>query len=113
MFLTVSSATSMSEAVANTLMGMSIVFLVLIFIALIISLFKYISKFQEMFSKKTVEEPVKQPVAPVEKAPAPADNLMNDAQLVAVITAAIHAAAASNGAVSKDTLVVRSIRRAK
>ena len=41
------------------------------------------------------------------------DNLMNDAQLVAVITAAIHAAAASNGAVSKDTLVVRSIRRAK
>ena len=48
--------------------------------------------------------------------PAPAaGNLMNDAELVAVITAAIYAAEgqAGNGAVSKDKLVVRSIRRAR
>ena len=40
-------------------------------------------------------------------------NLMDDKELVAVITAAIYAASGSNGHVSKDTLIVRSIKRAR
>ncbi|MBE5944423.1 MAG: hypothetical protein E7258_05840 [Lachnospiraceae bacterium] len=106
----------MGQAAMNTLIGMGTVFVVLIFISFIISLFKYLPA---LFAKKPkVEEAKKQATtAPVVAAPvaSKSDNLMNDAELVAVITAAIYAAAgqSGSGAVSKDRLVVRSIRRAK
>ena len=51
-------------------------------------------------------------MAPVAAA-VPAGNLMDDAELVAVITAAVYAASGSAGADSKDKLIVRSIRRAR
>lgn len=123
MVVTVIYSTSelMGQAGMNTLIGMGTVFIVLIFISFIISLFKYLPA---LFAKKTkVPEPKKEaapakvaPVAAPVAAPAASENLMNDAQLVAVITAAIYAASGSvsgSGAVSKDKLVVRSIRRAK
>ena len=102
----------------NTLLGMGTVFVVLIFISFIFSLFKFLPA---LFAKKPKIEDLKKeenkPAAPAKAAtPAPAaGNLMNDAELVAVITAAIYAAEgqAGNGAVSKDKLVVRSIRRAR
>ena len=102
------------KAVLNTLMGMGTVFVVLILIAFIISLFKYIPKIQEMFAKKK-EAPVQtEAVAP---APAPVyeeEELVDDGELVAVITAALYASMASEGnAPSKDGLVVRSIRRSR
>lgn len=105
----------MGQAGMNTLIGMGTVFVVLIFISFIISLFKYLPA---LFAKKTkMPEPKKEEAKPAPVATTAAtDNLMNDAELVAVITAAIYAAsgsAAGSGAVSKDTLVVRSIRRAK
>ena len=108
----------MKQAGMNTLLGMGTVFVVLIFISFIISLFKFLPA---LFAKKPKIEDLKKeeskPAAPVKAAtPAPAaGNLMNDAELVAVITAAIYAAEgqAGNGAVSKDKLVVRSIRRAR
>lgn len=102
------------KAALNTLMGMGTVFAVLILIAFIISLFKYIPKFQEMFAKKKDAAPTAAPAAPVAK-PAPVvEELVDDSELVAVIMAAIYASMASEGkAVSKDGLVVRSIRRSR
>ena len=110
-----SSGELMKQAGMNTLIGMGTVFIVLIFISFIISLFKYLPA---LFAKKPTIPEIKEEKAPVavKKETVKADdNLMNDAELVAVITAAIYAASGStgNGAVSKDKLVVRSIKRAK
>lgn len=105
----------LKSAGMNTLLGMGTVFVVLIFISFIISLFKFLPA---LFAKKT-KMPEAKPetkAAPAPSAPAAkSENLMNDAELVAVITAAIYAASADSatGAVSKDKLVVRSIRRAR
>lgn len=96
----------LSKAAMNTAMGMGTVFLVLIFISILISCFKYINAFE---NKAKAAAPA--PAAPV---PAPAvmeageEDLTDDLELVAVITAAI--AAYDN--TSADGLVVRSIKRA-
>lgn len=100
-------------AFANTLMGMGTVFVMLIFISLLISLFGYIPKLEEKIKnigKKP--EPVKaEESAKVEQAPqTQVVDPQEDEQLVAVITAAIMASYGSN-AVSEDKLVVRSIHR--
>lgn len=104
----------MKQAGMNTLIGMGTVFVVLIFISFIISLFKFLPA---LFAKKpSVPEAKEAPRAAVAaSAPVADTNLVNDAELVAVITAAIYAASGSagNGALSKDKLVVRSIRRVK
>ena len=79
---------TMLYALLNTVMGICIVFLVLLLIAWIISLFKYINKFEK-------------------------EELSDDLELVAVITAAIHAYEEAQGNdVPADGLVIRSIRRA-
>lgn len=100
----------MIKAALNTLMGMGTVFAVLILISLLISCFNFIPKIQAKFSAK--EKAPVQTAAPVPVAAAPVaveENLTDDLELVAVISAAI---AASEGAVSTDGFVVRSIRRA-
>lgn len=107
----------MKQAGMNTLLGMGTVFCVLIFISFIISLFKFLPALTA--KKAKVPEPKKEapkadkPVSSV--APKKEENLMNDAELVAVITAAIYAATGTNAslATSKDKLVVRSIKRVK
>ena len=98
----------MEKAVFNTLMGMGTVFLVLIFISLLIGGFQYIGKFESKMKGKA-QEPALQPIpaAPVPVAEE-AEELVDDLELVAVITAAI---AASTGG-SPQGLVVRSIKRA-
>ena len=102
------------KAALNTLMGMGTVFAVLILIAFIISLFKYIPKFQEMFAKKKNTAPAAAPAPAAKAAPVVEEELVDDSELVAVIMAAIYASMASEGkAVSKDGLVVRSIRRSR
>lgn len=116
MFLALSGDTSMAEAVANTCMGMGIVFLVLIFIMLIISLFAFIPKIQDAMANRGKKTQVDEAPQPKAASPAPvaaSENLMNDAELVAVITAAIYAASGSATATCNDQLVVRSIRRAR
>lgn len=105
-----------SQAGMNTIIGMGTVFVVLIFISFIISLFKFLPAL--LSGKKKVEEA--KPAAPVatktEKASDEVidEDLMNDEELVAVITAAVYAATSNNDVCteSKDTLIVRSIRRA-
>jgi len=98
----------MTKAGLNTLMGMGTVFIVLILISLIISCFNFIPKIQEKFGKKTETTTTAAVAAPVIAAPATEENLADDLELVAVISAAI---AASEGAASTDGFVVRSIRR--
>ena len=100
----------MGKAGLNTLMGMGTVFVVLILISLIISLFKYISVIQDKLANKGKKDSdvkadaVDKTIAQiVEK-----EEQTDDLELIAVITAAIAAAGTSG---SSDDFVVRSIRR--
>lgn len=99
----------MSKAGLNTLIGMGTVFVVLIFLSLIISLFGLIPKIQAALAKKgepkaaAVENTVAQIIEKEEQAE-------DDGELVAVISAAIAAFEAANGH-SADGYVVRSIRK--
>ena len=103
---------NMTKAALNTLMGMGTVFLVLIFISLLISCFKYINVFEKKMKEKSAPAPAAAPApapAPAPVAAVEEEDVTDDLELVAVITAAI--AAASENAVPADGLVVRSIRR--
>lgn len=51
-----SLAANMQRAGMNTLMGIGIVFLMLVFLSFVIGLFKYIEKFQNVGKKKAAEE---------------------------------------------------------
>lgn len=105
-----SLADNMQRAGMNTLMGIGIVFLMLVFLSFVIGLFKYIEKFQNVGKKKAVEEAPK-----AEEAPAPAiaqseaadEDFADDLELVAVISAAIAAYENTSG----DSFVVRSIKK--
>lgn len=105
-----SLAANMQRAGMNTLMGIGIVFLMLLFLSFVIGLFKYIEKFQNVGKKKAAEEAPK-----AEEAPAPAiaqseaadEDFADDLELVAVISAAI----ASYENTSGDSFVVRSIKK--
>lgn len=98
----------MENAALNTLLGMGTVFIVLIFISLLISCFKYISVAQDKLSKKKKAAAPAPAPAPVAAVPAVEEAEEDDCELVAVIAAAI---AASEGAASTDGFVVRSIKR--
>ncbi len=97
---------TMEKAALNTVMGILIVFAILILISLIIYAFRLIPKFEAMFKKKTEESTsATSPIGSLDKVSG--ENLADDLELVAVITAAI---AASTGAAT-DSFVVRSIKR--
>ncbi len=110
----------MVKAALNTLIGMGTVFVVLILISAIISVFSIIPKIQAKFNhKEPNHKEVKDKVeknaptsAPASAATptvaAPEANLADDTELVAVIAAAI---AAYEGATSTDDFVVTSIRK--
>ena len=96
----------MEEAVLNTLMGVCVVFVMLLFLSFLISQFKHISKLEEGFKKKNAPAaPAPAPVA----APAPVEEeeVVDDGELIAVIAAAIAAAEGT----STDGFVVRSIKK--
>jgi len=106
---------NMGRAGMNTLIGIGTVFIVLILISFIISCLSLIPKLQERLAKKKTDDTLAVVSDSVpDSAPAPVlvreesyqetDNL----ELAAVIAAAI---AASEGAVSADGFVVRSIRK--
>ena len=101
----------MQQAALNTLMGVGIVFLALLFLSFLISKLHYIPDMIESRAKKNAAPaPAAAPAAaPVPAAPAAEEeDLVDDCELVAVIAAAI--AAAEN--TSTDGFVVRSIRKA-
>lgn len=102
---------TMQYALLNTVMGISIVFVVLLLISWIIGLFKYIGKIEAKLAakKNKTAEPAKveTPAAAVAE-----EELSDDLELVAVITAAIHAYEEAQGNnIPADGLVVRSIRK--
>ena len=97
----------MTKAALNTLLGMGTVFAVLILISLLITCFNFIPKIQEKFRKKPVQAETAPAAVKAEPAAAAAEET-DDTELIAVIAAAI---AASEGAVSADGYVVRSIIR--
>ncbi len=98
----------MARAGMNTLMGMGTVFVVLIFIAFLISRFKYISRLEDWFRKrKAKNEPAVTETVAEEPAADEEIDETDDLALVAVITAAL----AVSLETSPDKLVVRSIRR--
>jgi len=103
---------AMAEAAVNTVIGISVVFLALLFISFVISLFKYINKFEQKLANKKAGKaaPAPQPVpapAPVVEAAPETDDL----ELIAVITAAIHAYEEAQGNTVTGDLVVRSIKK--
>ena len=98
----------MKKAGLNTVLGMGTVFVVLIFISVLISFFKYIPKVEEAFKNRNKKQGV-QPVSGDSRAVEPVAEVTteDDTELVAVIAAAIAAAEGT----STDGFVVRSIRR--
>ena len=93
----------LNGAAVNTIMGVGCVFVVLIFLIFVISLFKYVGKIgQKETAPKAAPAPAPAvPAAPVE------EDLTDDLELVAVISAAI--AASEN--TSTDSFVVRSMQK--
>ena len=98
----------LQKAGLNTILGMGTVFAVLIFIAFIISLFKYISVIEDALkNKKNKKTEVSAISTETVEAPVVSGEVCDDLELVAVIAAAIAAAEGT----STDSFVVRSIRR--
>ncbi|MBP3901317.1 MAG: OadG family protein [Blautia sp.] len=95
---------TLQRAGLNTLMGLGTVFIMLIFLSFVISLFKYIPNGSK---KKPAEEPAPAPVRAAAPEPEYVEET-DDQELVAVIAAAIAAAEGT----TPDGFVVRSIRRA-
>lgn len=97
----------MEKAALNTLLGMGTVFVVLILISVIIALFSFIPKLTE--KKKEEAKPQEEKAGNVVTQIIEKEELSDDLELVAVISAAI---AAYEGSGSTDGFVVRSIRKA-
>lgn len=105
---------TMNTALLNTIMGISIVFAVLLLISFIISLFKYINK-AELAAKNRKEKNSSVPLVDAVLAQIverEEEELFDDLELVAVITAAIHSYEESMGnSVPVNGLFVRSIKK--
>ena len=94
----------LTKAGLNTVLGMGVVFAVLIFLAFLIDMMKYIPSLAALFKKKkTIEKMPEQSETEIKIVA----DLVDDLELIAVITAVI---AAQEGT-STDGFVVRSIRR--
>ncbi|MBO4902650.1 MAG: OadG family protein [Lachnospiraceae bacterium] len=104
----------MENAGLNTLIGMGTVFSILILLCLIISCFGIFPKVEAAMrnrkSRKSKEVAIDQPIAHIIEKEEMSET--DDLELVAVITAAIHAYESAKGVpVSTDDFVVRSIKR--
>ena len=97
----------MAGAGVTTLLGLGTTFMILCLIWLILSI---MGKIMTATGKKSAPAAAAAPAVPAAAATAPAksENLASDAELVAVITAAI---AAYEGSGAANNLVVRSIQR--
>lgn len=98
----------MQRAGLNTIMGLAIVFITLLFLSWLISKLHIIPDMIEKRTKKAAPAPTPAPAPVAAPAPVPEEDLTDDLELVAVITAAI--AASEN--TSSDGFVVRSIKKA-
>lgn len=107
---------TMSEAALNTVIGMVTVVCVLLFLSILISQFRHMNKLQRLIEKikgvfkknKKTETSADDSFSKEVTESDDAESETDDTELVAVITVAI---AASQGNVSTDGFVVRSIKR--
>lgn len=101
----------LKKAGLNTVLGMGTVFVVLIFISLIISLFRFIPALEEAWKNRGKKSAKEAEAVVVEEATqsasAESEDVTDDTELVAVIAAAI----AEYEGTGTDGFVVRSIRR--
>ena len=104
----------MQRAGMNTLMGIGIVFLMLVFLSFVIGLFKYIEKFQNVGKKKAADGSTESSSRHLHRqshqSEAADEDFADDLELVAVISAAI---AAYEEVLPGDSFVVRSIKKSK
>lgn len=102
----------MATAGQNTLLGMGVVFVVLIFISFVISLFQFLPNGEKKTKKQEAKEvTVDHTIAQIaEKEEAAEEDLADDLALVAVISAAI---AAYEGSATTEGFVVRAIKKSK
>lgn len=125
MVLLTSMGERLADAGINTLICLSVTFLVLIFISLIISLFKVFPKIEASIMKKKsekeeekriAEQAIDNTISQIEAKEAETvhsaegEEYVNDLELVAVITAAVAAYTESG---NSDGFVVRSIRKVR
>jgi Na+-transporting methylmalonyl-CoA/oxaloacetate decarboxylase gamma subunit len=116
---TTSNTSLLGKALLNTVIGMGIVFVVLVFISYIISLLKYIPKLIERFTSNNNTDGMETQTDSAIKYETSAKatevfeeiSVTDNAELVAVITAAIMASMENE--VPLDGLIVRSIRKIK
>lgn len=100
----------MQEAAMNTIMGLGIVFLTLLFLSILIGQFKHIATIENAIRKKkegVPAAPAAPAAAPAAPVPAAEKETDADAELAAVIAAAV---AAYEGTAT-DGFVVRSIKK--
>ena len=104
-----SLAANMQRAGMNTLMGIGIVFLMLVFLSFVIGLFKYIEKFRmsQEESRRGSTESRRGTCTGNRQSEAADEDFADDLELVAVISAAIAAYENTSG----DSFVVRSIKK--
>ncbi len=100
---------SLAKAALNTVMSMVIVFAVLIFIAVIIYLLRFIPAILDKITGKKNKASKEEAVTVAEQTTV-ITGVSNDEEIAAVITAAIMAYEAETGS-APGTFVVRSIRR--
>ena len=105
-----STAEKLENAGLNTLLGMGMAFAILIVISLIISLFPIFLVGDKKKKKESDKEITQKAMDNATNQIAEQEELTNDAELVAVIAAAI---AAYEGSGGTDGFVVRSIRKRK
>ncbi len=98
-----------SAAVGNTAMGVAIVFFILIFLSFLISLFRFIPIIQEKLQRKQKETQGEKEGVIEKTSVFEEENMVDDLELVAVITAAIAAAEGTR----PDQYIVRSIRKVR
>ncbi|WP_443770061.1 OadG family transporter subunit [Anaerostipes sp.] len=98
-----------SAAVGNTAMGVAIVFFILIFLSFFISLFRFIPIIQEKLQRKQKETQGEKEGVIEKTSVFEEENMVDDLELVAVITAAIAAAEGTR----PDQYIVRSIRKVR
>ena len=115
MILLTSMADKLRTAGLNTIICICVVFVVLIFISLIISLFKYINKAETAIAARKARKAEDKNISEaaidntISQITAKEEEELNDLELVAVIAAAIAAATGT----STDDFVVRSIRKVR
>lgn len=110
---------TLAKALLDAFLGIGIVFTVLVFISIIIWSFKYFSVIENKIKEKnlkqetsnlnSVDNTLSQIVMKESEELVQETNLVDDLELVAVITAAIYASLGDN--VPTNGLIVRSIKK--